>query len=47
LSAAMIAALRKGAPLAAGIAHPAYSHTVDPVPENIRQALLADLADII
>jgi hypothetical protein len=39
----MIAALRKGAPLSAGIDHPAYTHTVDPVPENIRQALLADL----
>ena len=43
LTADMIAALRRGAPLAAGIAHPAYTHTVDPVPENIRQALLADL----
>lgn len=38
----MVAALRKGAPLSAGIDHPAYTHTVDPVPKNIRQALLAD-----
>lgn len=43
LTPGMIAALRQGAPLAAGIDHPAYTHTVDPVPENIRQALLADL----
>ena len=43
LTADMIGDLRKGAPLAAGIDHPAYRHTVDPVPENIRQALLADL----
>lgn len=39
----MITTLRKGAPLTAGIEHPAYHHIVDPVPENIRQALLADL----
>ena len=43
LTADMVTALRRGAPLAAGIAHPAYTHTVDPVPDNIRQALLADL----
>jgi hypothetical protein len=39
----MIVALRKGTPLAAGIEHPAYTHTVAKVPENIRQALLSDL----
>jgi len=39
----MVDALRNGAPLAAGIDHPAYRHSVDPVPENIRQALLGDL----
>lgn len=39
----MVAALRKGARLSAGIEHPAYTHIVDPVPDNIRQALLADL----
>jgi len=39
----LIAALRQGAPLSAGIDHPAYTHTIDPVPANIRQALLADL----
>jgi hypothetical protein len=43
LTADMISALRNGAPLVAGIDHPAYRYTVDPVPENIRQALLADL----
>jgi Protein of unknown function (DUF3501). len=43
LTAGMIAALRQGARLAAGIDHPAYTYTIDPVPENIRQALIADL----
>ena len=43
LSPDMITALHKGAPITAGIDHPVYTHTVDPVPENIRQALLADL----
>ena len=43
LSPGQIAALRNGAPFIAGIDHPAYTHSVNPVPENIRQALLADL----
>lgn len=37
-------AVRTGASLAAGIDHPAYDYTVDPVPEEIRLSLLADLA---
>ena len=44
LSPAMIAALKSGAALAAGIDLPAYRHSVDPVPAGLRAALLADLA---
>lgn len=43
LSNEMIKALKNGAPLAAGIDHEKYRCTVDPVPENVRQALLKDL----
>ncbi len=44
LSAAMIASLKSGAALAAGIDLPAYCQTVDPVPAGLHAALLADLA---
>lgn len=44
LTAAMIGALRAGAPLAAGVDHEHYSHRVSPLPEAVRAALLADLA---
>jgi Protein of unknown function (DUF3501) len=44
LTPAMSAALAGGAALAAGIDLPAYSHSVEPVPERLRAALLADLA---
>jgi len=37
-------ALQGGAVLAFGIDHPQYRHEIDPVPEPLRQALLADLA---
>lgn len=40
---AMIAALKGGAALAAGIDHPAYTVRVEPVAEDTRRALLADL----
>ncbi|MCW5572761.1 MAG: DUF3501 family protein [Steroidobacteraceae bacterium] len=43
LSEAMVAALRAGAPLAAGMEHAAYSHSVTAA-EDTRLALLADLA---
>lgn len=43
LSDDMISALKAGAGLAAGIDHEAYQHTVDPLPDNIRQSLLNDL----
>ncbi|MBS0387503.1 MAG: DUF3501 family protein [Proteobacteria bacterium] len=44
LTPGMIASLVAGATLAAGIDLPAYMQTVDPVPESLRAALLADLA---
>lgn len=43
LSGDQIAALRAGAPLAAGIEHENYRVLISPVAENVRQALLADL----
>jgi len=38
-----VAALKDGAPLAAGIDHPNYQAEISPLPENIRASLLADL----
>jgi Protein of unknown function (DUF3501) len=38
----MIAALKQGAGLSAGIDHPAYAHKVK-APENVRESLLLDL----
>jgi hypothetical protein len=43
LDAAMIATLRAGAALGAGIDHENYRYAVDPVPAAVRAALLADL----
>jgi Protein of unknown function (DUF3501) len=43
-SAAMITAARAGGALAAGVDHPAYCHSVDPLPEALRRELLADFA---
>jgi hypothetical protein len=43
LDAAMVAALRAGAALAAGIDLPAYTHCIEPVPASLRAALLLDL----
>ncbi|HET9865624.1 MAG TPA: DUF3501 family protein [Steroidobacteraceae bacterium] len=39
-----VAALRAGAALAAGVDHPNYRHELAAVPDNVRAALLADLA---
>ena len=39
----MVAALKGGAELSAGIDHPHYRHMLDPVPAPIREALTADL----
>ncbi len=43
LSAAMIARLKSGAGLAAGVDHPAYRYEV-PAPQDVRESLIADLA---
>ena len=43
LSPGMVEAARAGAALAAGVAHENYSHQLDPLPENIRASLVADL----
>ncbi len=43
LSQEMVGALKLGSQLSAGIDHPAYNHSVDPVPQNIRDSLVADL----
>jgi hypothetical protein len=44
LSDAMAAALKGGAALAVGIDHPDYRHEIPALAENVRAALLADLA---
>jgi hypothetical protein len=44
LSPAMVAAVKQGAPIAMGIDHEAYTHTVASVPENVRRSLAGDLA---
>jgi Protein of unknown function (DUF3501) len=43
LSEAMVAALKHGAALSAGVDHPAYEYAVEPLPEEVRSALVADL----
>ena len=43
-AAAMIAAAKAGAALAAGVDHPKYHYSVDALPEALRRALLADFA---
>jgi hypothetical protein len=44
LSDAMVAALRGGARLSAGIDHVNYTHAADSLPAGLREALIADLA---
>jgi hypothetical protein len=43
ISDEMANALKSGAGLAMGVEHPAYTAALDPVPENVRNALLNDL----
>ena len=43
LSGEMIAAAKGGAAISAGIDHPNYNMSVDPVPDNIRASLVNDL----
>ena len=38
----MIAAAKQGAAMGAGISHERYAHQLEPLPENIRNALCAD-----
>jgi Protein of unknown function (DUF3501) len=44
LAAPMIARLKGGGALALGIDHERYQYAIDPVPEPVRSALVADLA---
>ena len=44
LTPEMISSLKTGAPLAAGVDHERYRHSIDPVPEPVRGALVADLS---
>lgn len=39
----MIEAARQGAPIGAGVSHKHYTHQLEPLPANIRDALAADL----
>lgn len=43
LTAEMIKSLKTGAKLSGGIEHPAYSHVVEDVSENVRSSLINDL----
>jgi len=43
LTAGMIDAFKQGAALNAGVTHPNYLHLQQPVPDALRQSLLADL----
>jgi Protein of unknown function (DUF3501) len=42
LTSAMISALKSGAALAAGVDHERYRHSLDPVPEPVKAALVQD-----
>jgi hypothetical protein len=44
LTEQMAAALKAGAALSAGIDHPQYQAAIDPLPPQVRDALVADLA---
>src|SRR4051794_5755111 len=44
LTSDMLGAAKRGLALAIGVEHPHYTHVMSPVPEAIRQALVADLA---
>ena len=43
LTGEMIAAAKGGAAISAGIDHPNYNQSVDPIPDNIRSSLINDL----
>jgi len=43
LTPEMVAAVKSGAKVSMGIDHPAYTHSAEPVPANIRDSLAEDL----
>ena len=43
LTPAMVSSLKSGAMLGAGVDHDHYRHSIDPIPEPVRAALLHDL----
>ena len=43
LTAEMVAAVKAGSPISIGIDHPAYTYATEPVAQNIRDSLAADL----
>lgn len=43
LTSEMVAAVKGGATVGMGIDHPAYTYSVEPIPQNVRDALAADL----
>jgi len=43
LTSSMVKALKEGELLDAGVDHPEYTHSVKPVPEELRKSLVADL----
>ncbi len=43
LTPEMVKAVKNGAPVAMGIDHPNYTHTVEQIPENVRESLVKDL----
>lgn len=45
LTPAMVRAVKQGAAVAMGIDHPAYAHTVDPIPAATRDSLARDLSN--
>lgn len=44
LTPEMVEAVKQGADIAMGIDHPNYTHTVEKVPQNVRDSLAKDLA---
>ena len=44
LTPEMVEAVKNGADIAMGIDHPNYTHTVEKVPQNVRDSLAKDLA---
>ncbi|MCB1772524.1 MAG: DUF3501 family protein, partial [Gammaproteobacteria bacterium] len=43
LSDEMVEAIKQGASISIGIDHPNYNHAQEPIPQNIRDSLAADL----